>query len=203
MNRISFLIDGFNLYHSLEENRDYHKYKWLNIRKLCECFVSSKSEIASVKYFSAYATWIPDKYQRHMQYVRALKSTSVEVILGKFKKKTRLCLTCRKYYLSHEEKRTDVNIAIQLLLVAMNDECDTIIIVSGDSDLIPAIQAVKSYFPNKKIGIIIPIGRVAVELENEVDFRMRIKEHHLRTSQFDDVIDLGKGVSIQRPVNWK
>lgn len=85
----------------------------------------------------------------------------------------------------------------------MNDECDTIIIVSGDSDLIPAIQAVKSYFPNKKIGIIIPIGRVAVELENEVDFRMRIKEHHLSTSQFDDVIDLGQGVLLHRPANWK
>jgi hypothetical protein len=38
MNRVIAFVDGFNLYHSLADNPDYHKYKWLDIRKLIEIF---------------------------------------------------------------------------------------------------------------------------------------------------------------------
>lgn len=196
-----FLIDGFNLYHSLNNN-NYNKYKWLNIKKLCECFLTSKEEIVSIKYFSAYAYWLSNKQQRHEHYIRALQSTGIEIIMGKFKVKERFCLNCYRLYLSHEEKRTDVNMAIHLLLDAMNNKCDTFVIVSGDSDLIPAVQATKLHFPTKRIGVLIPVGRSANELKQVADFSKKIKESNLRASQFDNIVDIGNNIKLQRPANW-
>jgi hypothetical protein len=42
-------------------------------------------QIVSVKYFSAYATWMPGPYARHQLYA-ALKNSGVNVVLGQFKK---------------------------------------------------------------------------------------------------------------------
>jgi len=65
--------------------------------------------------------------------------------------------------------------------------------------LIFIIKYVKSYFPNKEIGVLIPIGRQAKELKNVANFQMRIKEKHLSTSQFDDVITLPNNIQIKKP----
>ncbi len=72
-----------------------------------------------------------------------------------------------------------------------------------DSDLIPAIRAVKSTFPAKRIGLAIPIGRRAEELKQAVDFYMKLKEKHLATSQFEDEIIIDGGVKLSRPSTWK
>lgn len=42
MNRVTFLVDGFNLYHSVKEaQRDMNgvSTKWLNIRALCQSYI--------------------------------------------------------------------------------------------------------------------------------------------------------------------
>ena len=39
-----------------------------------------------------------------------------------------------------EEKRTDVRIALQIVADAYQDNCDLQIVVSADSDMIPAIE---------------------------------------------------------------
>ena len=48
MNRIAFFIDGFNLFHSLDNNPAYHKYKWLNLSSLAEKFTTKQDEIKSI-----------------------------------------------------------------------------------------------------------------------------------------------------------
>lgn len=202
MNRILFLVDGFNLYHSLTVTQ-YRKYKWLNIRKLCESFVSKQSKIIAIKYFTAYAPWRPDSYKRHQIYVNALKSVGINIVWGKFRHKDKRCPMCKQIFIAHEEKRTDVNIAITLLLNAMHDEFDTAMIISADSDLIPAIETVKTNFPNKRIGIIVPLGRKAKELKEISDFHMKIKEKHLNSCQFDDIISIGPNMQLHRPSVWK
>lgn len=203
MVRVMFFIDGFNLYHAIDCEKQYHKYKWLNLKKLCECFISKKEEIGVVKYFTAYSTWRPESMERHKLYVKALRSVDIEPIFGKFKWKDKKCKHCGEIFIAHEEKRTDVNIAVNLLVDAMLDNYDKAIIISADTDLIPAIYAIKSNFPQKNIGMVIPIGRGAEELEAIVDFHMRMKEKHLKASQFEDIIDLGNGVLLERPESWK
>lgn len=69
MARIAAFVDGFNLYHAIDSSPAFHKYKWLNLRKLVQCFVRSQDEIKAVFYFTAYATWDSKKVERHKSYV--------------------------------------------------------------------------------------------------------------------------------------
>lgn len=125
------------------------------------------------------------------------------MIFGKFKHRDRRCPNCGKTYRTFEEKQTDVNIALHLFETALEDRFDTAIIVSGDSDLLPSIEAVKSSFPAKRVGVVIPIGRHAEELKHRCDFHIRMKEKHLRDSEFPDEIELGDDQKLGRPPSWR
>ncbi len=200
MKRVAYFIDGFNSYHALLENNSYKKYKWLNYYKLAEVLTSRNQTIASVNFFTAYREWVSDSFQRHRTYVSALQTTPVNIVFGKFKNTTRKCKICRrvsnKY---HEEKQTDVNIALHLLKGAMADEYDRAVLLTADTDLLPAIRMIKNIAIPKEIGILLPIGRNSNELRNESDFCMRIKEKHLRSCQFEDPIP---GANIVKPSEW-
>ena len=147
-------------------------------------------------------TWDIAKVARHKSYAEALRTVDVEPIFGAFRRKDLKCRVCYKRYKTYEEKQTDVNIAIKLFETAIADSWDTACIVSGDSDLTPAIKAIKKTFSIKQIGVIIPIGRRAEELKAVTDFHRKIKEKHLRTCQFDDEIDISGGRKIIRPETW-
>lgn len=205
MNRVSFFIDGFNVFHSLDNEKSYHIYKWLDYSALAKCFITSKDTIADIYYFTAYADWNQNKKARHQLLIRALTLQGVKIVFGKFKLRDKKCRICHKIYQTHEEKQTDVNISIKLFQCAYDDTFDTGILVTGDSDIIPSIKAVKESFPAKQIGVVIPIGLSAEEIKNACDFHMKIKEKHLRTSQFPDsiVIDAAKNITLNRPANWK
>ena len=97
---------------------------------------------------------------------------------------------------------TDVNIAIHLLKLALQDRYDTAIILSGDSDLIPSIQATKQLFPSKRIGMLFPINRALISLKNETDFHFRIKEKHLHAALFPREVVTPTGNKITCPVEW-
>ena len=205
MKRILFFVDGFNVYHALDDDPKYHKYKWLDSSTLAKRFVSKQNQIVGIFYFTAYAHWNPAKTARHQLLVRALMATGVKVVFGKFKSRDHECRLCKGTYSTFEEKQTDVNIAIKLFQSAINNDFDIAIIVSGDSDLTPAIEAVKATFPAKQIGLVVPIGRRAKELTSVCDFRIKMKEMHLKTSQFPDtiVLDPAKNIVLQRPPSWR
>lgn len=76
--------------------------------------------------------------------------------MGHFKAKERQCRSCGAKWIQHEEKETDVNIALWLLNRAYKDDFDEAFIVSRDSDLTPAIKMLLTEFPHKKIKIISP-----------------------------------------------
>ena len=54
MRKAAFFIDGFNLYHSLDKKKDFHKYKWLNLWRLSELILLPNETLADVYYFTAY-----------------------------------------------------------------------------------------------------------------------------------------------------
>jgi len=95
-----------------------------------------------------------------------------------------------------------VNVALSLFELAIEDHYDTAIIISGDSDLIPSIQAVKTTFPAKQVGVVIPIGRRAELLKQICDFHIKMKEKHLKTSLFEEEIDLGNNKKLICPSEW-
>ncbi len=211
MARYCFYIDGFNVYHALNdkptipqnEPYPYRKYKWLNYRKLAESMIGPNDAIEEIYYFSAYVMWKPPQIvYRHKQYIKALRSVGVKDVMGRFKKKNVRCHKCREFYLTHEEKQTDVNIAIHLLCDAMNDIFDKAFIISADTDLMPVLKAVHQHFPEKEVGIMFPIGRNNYDLRKEADFRRKMSEQLLKNCQFPDTILVGDKI-IKKPNNWQ
>ena len=201
MRRVVFFFDGFNIYPAIDTPK-YSKYKWLDYMKLAQCFAQRTDRIVDVYYFTAYATWNPEKMSRHLLYVEALETTGVRVVEGEFRDRERKCSVCKHIYRGHEEKQSDVNIAVKLFETAIDDVYDLAIIASADSDLVPALKGVRSRFPAKRIGVLFPIGRKSYHLKQVADFHMRMKERHLRTSQLNDVICLPDGRKIRKPARW-
>jgi uncharacterized LabA/DUF88 family protein len=203
MSRVVFFVDGFNVYHAIEANPAYRKYKWLDLEKLCRSLTRRADQLVSILYFTAYTPWDVHKAACHRLYVQALQVKGIEVVFGEFKRKDRVCRSCHRTYQTFEEKQTDVNIAIKLFQLSINDVYDTAIILSGDSDLLPAINAVKRTFPAKRIGVAIPPGRQADALKHATDFHIKLKERHLSTCQFPDVVSVGDGRVLERPPSWR
>ena len=156
MDRLAFFIDGFNLYHALQDDPVLKTCKWLDYHKLTRILYPSGDR--KVIFFTALPPWDQEKKVRHEAYLRVLRSRGVQVVLGKFKHRFRTCRECGQKSRSYEEKMTDVNIATHLFRLAVEDEYDVAVLVSGDTDLVPAIEAVKSTFPHKEVHALLPPG---------------------------------------------
>ena len=199
MARVSFFIDGFNVYHALIDENKYRKYLWLDYRKFVSRFVRRGDTLADIYYFSALADWRRDKMFRHLAFIDALKTVGIGIILGQFKDKERYCKRCRRYTWGREEKRTDVNIAISLLRDAVLDQYDTGVLVTNDTDLIPAIYSVKQLYPRKRIGVVFPINRWSHELKEACHFWRKSKVRDYKKSQFPWAVELPKYETVVRP----
>ena len=202
--RVSAFVDGFNFYHAVHDLGQPH-LKWVNIRALCEAFAPTPQFILGpIYYFSAYATWRVDAYARHREYVRALSSAGVTPIMAKFKAKYRTCRSCGSRWTDHEEKETDVNIATHLLLEAVRDSYDRVLLITGDSDIAPAVRMVKAEFPAKQIRILAPPGRsYSMDLVNAagtVKDARQLKMIHFERCLFPQhIYDAGGGLLATRP----
>jgi uncharacterized LabA/DUF88 family protein len=202
MLKVSAFIDGFNMYHALQE-QGCRTLKWLNYHALAEAFISkSRERIEKVFYFTAIVPWDSQKGARHKLFIRALECYGVEVVFGKFKEVTRKCRECGKSYKTFEEKETDVNIAVTMLSEAINDRFDKALLLSGDSDMIAGVKMLKSLAPHKHVQAIIPFGRSALDLVNNCHSAAKIKRHHLVNNQLPDPVQLLNGVVLRRPAEW-
>jgi uncharacterized LabA/DUF88 family protein len=181
--RVVCFVDGFNLYHAIAKLKRPH-LKWVDLRALLRRYVRPESEtLAGIYYFSAYANWLPDARRRHRAYVAALASTGVIPVIGKFKAKNRWCPLCRRSSVGHEEKETDVNIALQLLDGGYRDGFDHALLVSRDSDLIPAVRMLRERFPRKRLTVVAPPLRGhSAEMLRWATGKTKIRVEHLERS---------------------
>jgi 6-hydroxy-3-succinoylpyridine 3-monooxygenase len=201
-------IDGFNLYYGAV--RDVPYLKWLDLERYCK-FLRPDDDLRLIRYFSAPISGLTKPNQE--AYLRALSTTPlVEITLGKFKTKRVKCgvAGCTwvgdKFYGTPEEKRTDVNIAVFMLDDGYQDLCDHFVVISGDSDLVPALNMVKLRFPNKKTTVYVPsrnpLRGAAVEIRTAADVNRTLPLNFLRASQFPDQVADGAGGLIARPAAW-
>lgn len=211
MAKIKFFIDGFNLYHSIvsieKTNKEY--YKWLDIAALCKSYLPnfpSQSSIVSIKYLTALPEHLrqsnPGRILRHRAYISCLETTGVEVLKGRFKGKSVYCPSCRGYIQKHEEKETDVNIAISILESFITDECDIAAVVTGDTDLTPVIHMTKKLFPQKELLFIFPYDRENKEIKNLLPKSFSIKKKSYRNYQLPNPMIIKGGKAIYKPIEW-
>jgi uncharacterized LabA/DUF88 family protein len=209
MGKTVFFIDGFNLYHALDYLEDapdhsrYHKYKWISLLKLCSHYLRGEDKLQKIIYYTTLATWDKGKTERHRLFIKAQENEGVEIVYGRFKEKERKCKLCNRVYRGREEKETDVNIALGLYDSAFKDLYDKAVIVSGDSDLLPAIRIIHGTFPGKVIGIVVPIGKSSEYMKRFVDFHFKMLEKHLSSSRFADALTLKDGTILNCPTSWK
>jgi uncharacterized LabA/DUF88 family protein len=177
----------------------------VNLRSLCEAFTHKHSQtLGSVYYFSAYATWQPRKVSRHRAYVKALQSVGVTIVLGQFKEKDRRCPACRNAWKGHEEKETDVNIAIAMLSLGFGDTYDRAFLVSQDSDLAPAVRSVVAT-AMKQVTVITPPHRphstelIGASHGDKAKVSVDILERSLLPQE---VYDAGGNIIARRPPQY-
>jgi hypothetical protein len=111
------------------------------------------------------------------------------------------------HWMDHEEKESDVGIAIHMIRAALRDECDRLLLITRDSDLAPAVRMVRRECPSKTIRLVTPVNRKhSMDLYRAVgDARhvTRMKPYHLERSLLPRrIIDReGHEVAI-RPVKY-
>ena len=207
-NRVCFLVDGFNVYHSIVqalEAQPTDSMKWLDFQAFCRSFlplIGSDATLEKVFYFSASADFRPDKAARHAVLVAALRVTGVEVQLGRFKEKDVWCNTCKTSFKRHEEKETDVAVAVKLLELLALDACDTVVLVTGDTDLAPAIRTAKSLYPKKQIWVVFPYGRYNTELKVLAHGTIKVKAKRYAAHQLPNPVKRPDGTLIWKPTGW-
>lgn len=205
LKRSSFFIDGFNLYHAIKKLRQ-PQFKWLNLYALMQRLISGHPErIENIYYFSAYASWLPQQQKRHQIYVGALENSGVKVVLGQFKLKDAKCQGCNFQWKKHEEKESDVNLALHVLNDAHRDLYDRAYIVSRDSDMKPAIEMVRQQFPKKEIFIVAPPGLGnSSDLISVATGKRGIKQKQLNGCLFPErIFDSNNNMIAECPPEWK
>ncbi len=210
MTRVSFLIDGFNLYHSvIQASRDLGgaSTKWLNIHSLCSSYLpdfGKTAKIGSVHYFTALPFYLNDgdKIRRQKDFNRCLESTGVDVKTAKFKSKDLFCKRCNQFTKTQEEKETDVAIAAKLFELLITDSADIVALVSGDTDLIPAARTVDHLYSRDNIRFILPYGRSNDEIKQLFPNSIDVKKERYIAHQFPDPVQVSRRRAIDKPPSW-
>lgn len=194
-------VDGFNLYFGIKD-AGYLKYKWLNIHKLVTSFLSPEQNLVDIKYFTSRVKKNPIKQKRQSTYIEALETTGIKVIYGLYKPRDFECENCGYTWQIPNEKMTDVNIATEMLVDSFNNKFDVAILISGDSDLVPPIKAVKKIFPEKIISVFFPPNRYNVSVASVVKGSLIIGRNKLTSNQFPDEIVKENGFVLKKPHGW-
>ncbi len=206
--RSSVYIDGFNLYYGLLKNSPY---KWLNLQRYFE-LLRPHDDLQRIHYFTARVGG-KEQSARQNTYLRALSTQPLlNIVEGRFKLTEKVCRVSActhsgpRKFKAPEEKRTDVNIALQIVQDAYENLCDNFILVSADSDLAPALDMVKARFPEKKIIAYVPRRYPqrgsAAEIRNAADKSRDLPAAPLRHAQFPGQVPDTRGGSIAKPPTW-
>jgi uncharacterized LabA/DUF88 family protein len=213
-------IDGFNLYFGLRASsysagskKISKKSYWLNLQKLAENLVQERN-LVGVKYFTARIKGNSQKQQN--TYLEALQvyCTKLSIFEGRYLLRDFTCSKCHQItdtfvcpkckYSNHlpEEKKSDVNIAVQILKDAFENKFDTAYLISGDSDLVPPIEIVRLMLPPKKVIVVFPPLRYSKELEDKSDIVLHLKPKMIYNSLLPEEIVCSVGKKLVIPEEW-
>lgn len=200
-------VDGFNLYYGALRGTSH---RWLDLERLFT-MLRNEDAVECIHYFTTLVTGPPKPEQS--TYISALATLdTVNVQLGQFKTQSIKCELSGCTYTGSRtikvpvEKRTDVQIALQMLDDAHADRCDRFVLVTGDSDLVPAVNRIKFDFPQKQVFVYVPATNrdrgAATELRNAAHANRTLPNNLLRLAQFPAEIPDGSGGILQKPPGW-
>jgi uncharacterized LabA/DUF88 family protein len=140
-------VDGFNFYYAIRNSAKKGDFPiglgWCDFRALAERYLVTPGETLDViKYFTAPVERFAirrGEEKRQQLWLDALSTIrGLEVITG---------LHQQHDTKPREEKQTDINIAVELLVDAVLRECQHAILITGDIDQAPVVTAARKRLP--------------------------------------------------------
>lgn len=202
-------VDGFNLYYGSVKDTPN---RWLDLHALFAKILPTDCALEKIKYFTARVSALPtdsDAPIRQDIYLRALRAHlkgRIEIIEGHFSVKNVWAPkvsdpTKFVEVIKTEEKGSDVNLAVQLVHDAWDNQFECAVVVSNDADLERALKIVKQY-RRKKVMLLTPGApkRKALKVLKQWSHKQfDITEPLIAGSQLPNPIP---GTSLTKPATW-
>lgn len=209
-------VDGFNLYKGQLERHPANK--WLNLVALFDDVLDAY-EVRHVHYFTARIKGrmnpedpqAPDRQSAYLRALGTLDRLTVhadslfavhhgyarEWVNGKERPPFK-----RHHVYKVQEKGSDVKLATQLLMDALDGLAETYVVVSSDSDLAHPIAVVKERF-GVRVGVLYPRDNRTVLFEKAgIDFSLYLRPSYAARNQLPDLVHTAKN-PLRRPTSWK
>jgi uncharacterized LabA/DUF88 family protein len=200
------LIDGFNLYHAIDDLKGYADFKWLNIKTMSEAVVKREfNKLIHVFFFTALPTWDDGKRARHQRLLDVYEDLGVTVVKGDFKLTTSVCKgACQEKFETYKEKMTDINICLQLIRCGEDDIADVVYVITGDNDQVASMRCFREKFPSKEVVVVIPPNRRAEDLKLAAHRELKLNTLHLNNNILPNPYACGRLSKrvIHKPENW-
>lgn len=201
--RVIVYIDGFNLHFGLIQ-RGWQKYLWLDLKKFAAALLVSDQVLSHTKYFTSRISKPVSKQHLQSNFIDALNTLAeFSIYYGRYQAEVKTCENCGFNAIVSHEKKTDVNIATELLVDAFQNKFDTAILVTADADLTAPIVAIRRLFPKKSIIVAFPPKRHSYELRNVASGIYHIGEDKFRQNLLPEKVVTQSGFVLQRPDKWK
>ena len=209
-------IDAGNLYYGLLRNNK--SAKWLDPLAFARALIRSDHVLGTVKFYTARVRTYPydaESAERQRIYLRALSQISgLEIIEGYYYRNkvwmpavSSACRNCKETtdgkvrIVKLEEKRTDVNIATDMLYDVFTSDVDAVAIISGDSDFIAPLDIIRHKF-GKQVLVFDPHERFS-DICYHASYYTHIPRSLPAMCQLPDIISIGThGRTIHRPAMW-
>ncbi|MBS9780713.1 MAG: NYN domain-containing protein [Moraxellaceae bacterium] len=222
--KTNIYIDGYNLFYGCLKHSDD---KWLDLCQLFTTIIKQQNPQAEISIIYFFTANIKSKIATHGQqaqqaqntYHRALEQTypsKIKIIKGYYSLEKANLLAYQKppdknnrlAVWKLEEKQTDVNIALTAYRDAIQQKVEQVVFVSNDTDLEPALIALREDLKDTiNIGIIIPVRKhskrpVNARLSNHANWtRSYILDEELKNSHLPNKISTNKKAII-KPKYW-
>ncbi|MQA93987.1 MAG: NYN domain-containing protein [Streptosporangiales bacterium] len=156
-----------------------------------------------VRYFTARVRDDPAAELRQENHLDALtvQCGRLRIHQGRFQRKSRQCRACAASWSDYEEKESDVSFAVSLVEDAARNLFDTALLITADSDMCPAVRAVKRLRPRARVVVAPPPNRRSLALQELCDATFVIGLDKVRRAQSPEVVEVG-GRKVVRPAHW-
>lgn len=142
--RVSVFIDGSNFYYACRENLGGRTD--VNLGSFASFLVGPSRSLVRTYYYTCALPPDHDEDARKSQqrFFTALQRVPyTELRLGKLVRRDSECSQCHHKRTGYQEKGVDMRIGVDMLASASKSLYDVAILVSGDGDLVEAVNAVK------------------------------------------------------------
>ncbi len=209
-------IDALNLYYGMRDE-GLHRFRWLNVEGLAQSLaVDAGGELGRslrVEQVIYCTSMVANKQSARRQdiYLQALEEhcSSIQILKGNYEMKERTCENCGTAVGFQTEKQTDVNLAVEMVRDAakpVGERAEVQLLVTGDTDLLPAVRAVRSY--GVEVIVIAPPSRgITRHSFNPVASKyLRVFHRHVRDNQMPELVMRptadGDGYPLRAPDGW-